>query len=250
MEELEIKKRKGHEESAESWAVSYADLLMVLMSFFIVFFSLEEKKSGEFLLSSIVAGLKDHTGAQILDEKGTPISGKSEKLFPGFVSTPDSEGREPASVAPANLKPNFTIIISKLESPESDKNPAQPNVDSVPKNSVAQKTGLQIDLVENIYSPGSYEMSQEAKTQLEKVLAGLLPFKEKINLVFVGHTDAVPIKAGKNVIESNMILSSLRASKAVEMALSKGYNPYWVSAQGFAEYSRNTRSLSLRVMER
>lgn len=269
MEEFKSRRKKGHEEGGESWAVSYADLLMVLMSFFIIFFSQDEKDSSNNLLSKIISGLHTQTGAQIIDEEGKPVVAKSAKFFPGFsgkdtdddveaevtINTNSVLERSPASVQTETIKDissgtNFKLIISRIKSTNIDLQEKESTASNSKENLDHSKLGLQIDLNENIYHPGSYILTNSAQTQLDKILVGLSPYKGKINLVFVGHTDDIPIKGGKKVIESNMILSSLRASKAVEFAISKGFSPYWVSAQGLAEFSRNTRSLSLRVMER
>ena len=107
-----------------------------------------------------------------------------------------------------------------------------------------------IDCPDNIYRNGKYNISDTHKKQLVELFEAIKPYQEHINLVFIGHTDQTPIKSKFGVIESNLILSHLRAAKAVEFAIEKGFDPMWVSSQGLSEYTRNTRSLSVRIMER
>lgn len=93
-------------------------------------------------------------------------------------------------------------------------------------------------------------MKKIYKKKLEKLFKVLKPYQDYINVVFVRHTDQVPIKNKFGIIDSNLTLSHLRAAKAVEFAINSGFNPMWVSSQGLSKFTRNTRSLSVRIMER
>jgi chemotaxis protein MotB len=241
---MEMHKRpvkKKMEESAESWAVSYADLLMVLMSFFIIFFS-QNEKNGDYAINKIMVSLQKEFGAvQVDPATGKEIDTVSAQLLPGFSASKEQKiERKPSSLEQEfKMNNKLNLIISKLQRDPSESNEKQ-----------LYKQGFQIDFENNIYPLGSYEMNQKTIQDLKILLESLKTHREKVNLIFIGHTDMAPIKNKKQVVDNNMILSTLRASKAVEIAVKNGFSPYWVSAQGLAEFSRNTRSLSIRVIER
>ncbi|RYZ56260.1 MAG: hypothetical protein EOP07_12820, partial [Proteobacteria bacterium] len=79
---IEHKKAQLSAEDSASWAVSYSDMLMVLMSFFIIFFSYDESKR-----------------STILSELSTEMNGKVAKVsakspVPGMEEEEVSIGRE------------------------------------------------------------------------------------------------------------------------------------------------------------
>jgi flagellar motor protein MotB len=61
----------GKNHSAESWAVSYADFLMVLLSFFIVFYSFDEKS----VLHNVVVSISKTTGGAVDSNKTGAMGG-------------------------------------------------------------------------------------------------------------------------------------------------------------------------------
>lgn len=216
---------EGHE---EGWAVSYADLLMVLMSFFIIFFNQEDKVQS--VIGDIVIGL----GHDLTE--GKQLSSENNYLLHNFnENTP----RKPAS---NHLDLNITEL--KTSTGKGDQKGAHTNKVSDKVN------GILVDLSDNIFAKGEFTINKNVTKELDYILQKLKPYKDKVNIVFIGHSDSTPMAEQRKIIRDNMILSSLRASSAVEYTINKGFAPYWVSAQGRAEYGRSTRSLSVRVIER
>ena len=98
-------------EDMQSWAVSYSDMLMVLMSFFVIFFSFEDKKRDD-LVSQISlemqaksggGGLQDVTGKAGGRTGGAvgPGAGAGAMGNGGFViARPDSDVPEPDGAHP------------------------------------------------------------------------------------------------------------------------------------------------------
>ena len=145
---------------------------------------------------------------------------------------PVTEGqlRKPLSLAEPLQKIERTMFAIKKEGKEND---------------------IIIELPDDMYPMGEFALTLPEKSEVDRVLEVLHPYADKIALVFVGHTDEVPVRVFKNhVIDSNMVLSNLRSSYAVNYAVTKGFDARWVYAQGVGEYARNTRSLSIRIMER
>ncbi|MCT4640893.1 MAG: OmpA family protein [Bacteriovoracaceae bacterium] len=238
------KKKRHMHAHEESWAVSYADLLMVLMSFFIVFFNLESGKGNgkEESLVEIIStsftkdtsgGKKNKIGDGPKDNKGK-INNLNE--LKKFLANSD--------IKVAAIGADGVIIKDKKEEGISSL------FDKKKVSKVKKVRGLEIKLPDDIFSLGAYKLNKEIKVTLDQILEGITKYREKITIVVIGHADAVPMKAGKKVIQSNFILSSLRSSKAVEYLIKKGYDRNFVAGQAVSVENRASRSLSLRIFER
>lgn len=235
-------KKRHIEDHEESWAVSYADLLMVLMSFFIVFFNIESGKGdGETELVDIIS--KPFKSKEVLENKGRATSGSA--------SSGDISSMAKLKEVLKGLNVN-TIGIDKDGKTirDKDENGLSSDLDKNDTSSTKKIRGLLVELPNNVFSPGSYRMHSEIEGYIDSVLEKLRDYNEKIAIVAIGHADRVPVSAGKKVIDSNFVLSSLRASKAVEYIVSKGYDKNWVFGQAVSVENRATRSLTLKIYER
>ena len=114
-----------------------------------------------------------------------------------------------------------------------------------------EDTALSIDFDENIYSLGAYSFPLSQMNRLKEILSKVYPRSKDIILTFVGHADVIKVKNRPGaIIDSNLVLSNLRASRAVEVALKLGFEPRFVRGEGASEFSRVTRSLSIMISER
>ena len=227
-------KKRHIEEHEESWAVSYADLLMVLMSFFIVFFNLEQG-SGEDNLVDVIS--KSFTGEV--------KEGKQKRS----ISSNGTFGNLIIDLKDNDLKFNAidgngdTIRDKKLPGIHSD-------FDKKTISELKKVKGLIIELPDDIFSVGAHELSNKAKDGIDSVLSKLSEYSEKITIIAIGHSDTIPLRHDREIVKSNFILSSLRAAKAVEYIVGKGFDSNWVLGQAVNVERRATRSLSIKVFER
>lgn len=202
------------------WAVSYSDLLMVLLSFFIVYFSFSgQEKNSLIQRISVSIGAKGHSigfGSKSgsAKEVGSYLdSNLDSAVFKGVVE---------------NLAKNFRVIR---------------NPDGV--------HALDVDLSDELFEPGQFEIPGAGRTSIEELIRSVSPFKGKISLVFIGHSDQRPVLRHRSrLLDSNLILSSLRATRAVEYAIAQGWDSHFISTEGRAEFARGTRSLTVRILER
>jgi flagellar motor protein MotB len=199
------------------WAISYSDLLMVLMTFFILFF-----KFGSLMT------------------KVSPLDGVLRKLKQNGGYAAGSRGI--ASENAGGLNSAVPLPIQAVAGRFSD---GKLNFKVIGKG-----RELLVDFPDNFYPLGQYVISDLQKIELLKTLELLLPFKETVSLTFIGHTDDLPLTRSNQIINSNLVLSNLRASRAAEFALLQGFDPSWVSTRGVGQYQRRQRSLSLLVSER
>ena len=203
------------------WAVSYCDLLMVLMSFFIIFFQMDETS---ILVEKSQPSLAD----------GVILALKKENLVD---TTKYSSPLSPAIAQPVTH--NIDMVVKSLSSEN-----IKISQDGITKS-------ITIDFDANLYPPRGYAFPKSERPRLERILHEIKPLSKDLLITFIGHTDETQIAYAKdNIIDSNLILSNLRAARAVEIAFQLGFDPKSVTGQGAAEFSRKTRSLSLKITER
>lgn len=210
--------RKFRAESGEmtGWAVSYSDLLMVLLAFFILYFRFGDQESAS-ILHSVVRDL-DSSG----QTKGGVPGGGLAKLASG-----QGERNSAGNLKGVLEQSGFAIEQSALND------------------------SLIVHFPDGFFRPGQYQVGPMQQKRLIKLLNVLEPHRDALDLVFIGHTDSAAIAPGKGkFVDSNLVLSNLRAARAAEFALLKGFDPRHVSSEGVGEFRRSMRSISLKVVER
>lgn len=210
--------RRIKKSSESQWAVSYSDFLMVLLSFFIIFFSTKPK---------------------------TTLFKISQDLKKIATGGPASTLREPSS---------FEAAQSGIQMPQE----AQPGVIPVLQTlsqslqdmsiSIREKDQrLEIRLKDNLYKLGGYQVP---KKMLGAIIDMIKPHQARLILTIVGHTDGIKFRKKNNrLVHENFTLSSLRASLAAAH-LKTELPQIEIRAQGVGPSGRNTRSLSLLLEER
>ncbi len=196
-----------HEGDGHLWAVSYADLLMVLMSFFVIFFSFSDDnknlKNGD-LMMEISEGLKAKITGTATAAKDT-LRSPSAMIDRSALESLGAEVLESGKSIYVNLpddifsKRQFELSSSTKEKLNSIFKALEPN---------AQKIELVVI--------GHADSSRVSSTQ-------------------------------NPYLSNNFDLSSLRALKAVEYFIGEGFPENHISAQGSSYGLRNSRTLSIRV---
>ena len=201
-------KSKVHEDDNQHlWAVSYSDFLMVLLSFFILFYSADEDNR-----ESLVQKISNHFA-----------------LDGGQV---DNKGKVPGSRIPASFKEEFP----ELSFEESNKNES-----------------LYIHFPENFFASGEYDLGNPEKEKISEVLNKLKPMAEELFITFEGHSDQSPITYAKqrhHFLSSNFVLSSMRATSALEVAQKIGFKEDHLFVSAYSSNKRNSRSLTIRITQR
>ena len=204
-------------EENQNWAVSYSDMLMVLMSFFIIFFSFNEEHPEKNIIRQI--------SSQMHHQK--PETGSLEKSQPHKKTLP---------VTTENTSLQNISIAFK-----------QNNIELSNGN---DQSSLTVHLKDQLYSKRQFVIEGQVKDELKKVLQILLPYKDKLQITLIGHSDQLALSNAGFYLASNLDLSSLRASRALSFAIEEGYDPSQLTIQAATDQSRNTRSLSIKVVSR
>jgi chemotaxis protein MotB len=197
--------RDGEGNSRERWLVTYADLITLLLVFFIVMYALSSRISGEKfdqLASSLATSMKKSRTPKPSDK--TAFSKDLSKEQRQFKATADA------------------VVESLVKTdPKSD---VKIDID---------ERGLVVSLIDtSFFDPGSAVLKPSAHKTL---LAVTKPFlKLKNDLRVEGHTDSTPIHSAK--FPTNWELSTSRAASVVRFLIEGTHiSSTRVSAAGFAD---------------
>lgn len=223
------KKYNVEHENAERWLLTYADLITLLLAFFIMMYTFSKQDVQKY--QEVSARLKAiFAGGTGIAQKGN-ISGTAPlELMPANSSTSSNEikqqiEQEIKTMANANgLKDNFSVF--------------------------SDERGIIIRIMDKaFFDEGKADLKDSAKSILDKIV----PVVKQINnhIRIEGHTDNVPIKT--NEFKSNWELSVRRATEVVRHLIERGdVPPQRISATGYAEYRPvvNNDSAANRALNR
>jgi flagellar motor protein MotB len=201
---------KIHEdENQHLWAVSYADFLMALLAFFILFFSMDEPRRDD-LLQTLTLQFEKASLTKSAQTERSPNS------VPGSLS--------------AEMMSQLKIL----------------NVSFIP-----QGRSLLVNLPDDYFRPGRYRIDSKNRQVMIRLLELVKPYSEHVNIYFEGHSDEEPLARAKTpVLTDNLVLSSLRATSALNFAKGMGFQSDHLFISGMGSGQRKTRTLSLRLEPR
>lgn len=196
-----------------TWAVSYADFLMVLLSFFVIFFSQDQNKN------------------EIIFKITEEMGGSANQAQTNFSNSQTSR-------KPGSLENGFDDLNTELQSEFTD---YKFFVDPMTKS-------LLIEMPDNIFGPGEFVLQNSKKDLYEKLLQKLSKYKNEVVITLIGHSDQTQVRKEKGrKYEDNIELSSLRASNAARKALQAGFSENQTRIKTLLSETRNTRSLTLNL---
>ncbi len=205
-------------DDGQGWAVSYSDMLMVLMSFFVIYFSFDDKQK-ESLVSKIAIEMRAKAG-------------NSTKDLPSVAGS--FSETEPQTAKHAT--PKISDIVEKLRA------------ESISSEVSVDSDQLTIHLSDQVYASRQFAINKAIQMELGIILDTLSPFKEHVRITFIGHTDDSILQSQSKYLSNNLDLSSLRASRAISFAVGRGFDPRNLAIEAVASNVRNTRSLSIKVV--
>lgn len=194
------------EENLDRWLLTYADLITLLLAFFIVMYSmsqLDAKKFGKMTeaLTGVLRG-----GDSILNEQGD-----ATKTGHGLLNIGDLK------MIQRHVEARFKSANEELEI-----------------TTQVSERGLVIHVMESaLFKPGSADLVPKAQRVLDVVADMAKPLPNHLRIE--GHTDNTPIRTA--VYPSNWELSSARATEVVRYLTDEhGIPPSRISALGYGQY--------------
>lgn len=214
-----MRKRKGEDEheNLERWLITYADLITLLLAFFIMMYTFSKQDAQKY--DEVSKNLK------------TIFTGGSGILRPG-------PGVVSSMINLASKVGSNTAVLERLE------NEVQAMAGSTVGNRsitvFKDERGIVIRIKDRaFFDEGRADLKQTAKEALSKIVPIIKNSNSSIRIE--GHTDDVPISTGE--FKSNWELSVRRATEVVRHLIETyDFAPQKISASGYAEYQPVARN--------
>lgn len=257
---LKRKVRRQAKHSEGSWAVSYVDMLTLLLCFFIIFYNDSQKSGEENILNKIAFDLSGKPSEQGSAGTGGVGSGGTGGSFSGLsAAAAKSTGKAGAGNGPGygpgngtgNATGEGSLVGSNLWGKATIKGTGNTTVshedlallelikarikEQLPANLKSGERSLEINFEGiSFFESGKTTVLPEAQEQVYKVIELLGKYKDIVKVTVQGHTD--PTKTSKHrTFSDNWELSALRATSVLKLFIKAGYSQERLSAEGFAD---------------
>lgn len=212
---LERKRRKVAANHEGSWAVSYVDMLTLLLCFFIIFFN-----------------SKNLTGQQEATVLSKVIQSMNQNhAEPTSAATHQSQAQtEPNGNGNGHGSSVSTPETALMEQVRAAFDPA------VPAKLVKSGRALEIVYDEvSFFDSGSTRVTPAGETAIRKIIPALAPHRDRIRITVQGHTDPTRVRGNKHPFGDNWELSVLRATAVLKRFLKAEFPQENLTAEGFAD---------------
>ncbi len=252
------RRRKGkHDEHTnhEAWAIPYADLITLLLAFFVVMYAISSVNEGKYrvLSDSLVAAFRGTPRSMEPVQIGEKQIGSGADIKTTIVQQGMLDGQPRSLLAPVPLKtPIPRPIAQPVRSGDFEEQRRATAASAVLERVadkvmramdqlvranlvfVRRKTSLiEVEIRTDILFPsGSATLSPSAVPIIERLGGVLKPFDNPIRVE--GHTDNRPIRTV--AFPSNWELSAARAASVVRMFAKGGIDPVRLSVIGKGEF--------------
>ncbi len=244
------KKREEPQSIEGGWINTFADLMNLLLCFFVLLFSMSTVDADKYeqIVTSfsekinIFDGGGDAVGEGAFVSSGTSQKVSVEQYFNEFENSGEkpTEDQDTAEKSEkdkfeeeklAELKQKTETLYEEVSGMASNKKVE----DMINVNMDEKFQYVQISLNGAIlFDSGSDEIKRSARSVLSKV-GDILKIYDKHQIKIEGHTDNVPISSGK--FEDNMWLSTARATRVWQYFVDeKNLDPKTLESAGKSEY--------------
>jgi len=228
---LRRRRREDEHENLERWLITYADLITLLLAFFIMMYVFSKQDANKY--EEVIGRLKTiFTGGAGVISQGNQTSSLPLDLPVKAVDSADKE------------------IQKKLE--EQIKNLAGSEAMQKSISIFTDERGVVIRILDKaFFDEGKADLKERARSALDGIVPVITKIENSIRIE--GHTDNVPIS--NDEFKSNWELSARRATEVVRYFVEKhDFPPQRISAVGYAEYkpvasndSAESRALNRRI---
>jgi len=236
-------RKKPHEEHTnhEAWAIPYADLMTLLLAFFVVMYAISSLNEGKYkiMAEALNSAFGGPPRAPNLIQFQSP---PSTALPPAPIKpgTPDT-GTDMLATAASHLRSFPSIQATVLKHSQQQLNTLADEIehslgDLIRENLITVRRSelwLEVEINSDIlFATGSAVLEADARKILQKVAAALECTTNQIRIE--GYTDNRPISTAQ--FPSNWELSSARAASVVHLFSKHRIVPERLSMVGFGEY--------------
>jgi chemotaxis protein MotB len=247
------RRRKKPEEHAnhEAWAIPYADLLTLLLAFFVVMYAISSVNAGKYrvLSDSLFAAFRGAPRSIEPVQVGDKQVGTGADMNSTVVQQSQLEGKAQARMAPVpvslgtqkatgdaqahKLPPQAAAAAQALSMLADQISRAmnqlvQKDLVTIRRNDFWIEVEMKTDI---LFPSGSARLADSAISILDQLGGVLAPFPNPIRVE--GHTDNKPIKTA--LFSSNWELSAARAGSVVRVLANHGVDPSRLAVIGYGE---------------
>jgi len=246
-------RKKKHEEHTnhEAWAIPYADLMTLLLAFFVVMYAISSLNEGKYKI--MADALNSAFGGPPRTPELIKFSSPPSSMAPPapIRSGLPSTGMDMLSTAASHLRSSqIPIQQAVLEHTQQQLNTLADELEHALGDLIREQLivvrraelWLEVEINSDIlFSTGSAVLGTDAQAILNKVAAVLAETQNQIRIE--GYTDNRPIRTAQ--FPSNWELSAARAASVVHLFSEHRIVPERLSMVGFGEYrplAENTTS--------
>lgn len=253
------RRRKFPESSVnhEAWAIPYADLLTLLLAFFVVMYAMSSVNEGKYrvLSDSLVAAFRGSPRTLQPVQVGEKQVGSGADITMTIVQQAMIEGQPRQMLEPAPLRTSDVLRQGIAQPPDlahqAEAQRARQGVLALAQLAsdveaamrplieqsliVVRRQGAWVEVeirTDILFPSGVATLSPSAREVLLRLAQVLRPFPNAIRVE--GHTDNVPINTA--AFPSNWELSAARAASVVHLFTRAGLDPARLAVIGLGEY--------------
>lgn len=248
-----LARRKAQSElsSHEAWAISYGDLITLLLAFFVVMYAVSSVNDGKYrvLSDSLNAAFRGAPKTLNPVQEGENQRGSGADIRVSIVKKGITAGEPRDLLQDIPLRPKPPPIgtsISPTEKAAIDMSPAplekmqgmveqalgpliMQDLVTVRRTARAVEVEFRADI---LFSSGSATLGPAASDAIRQLAAVLRTYTNPVRVE--GHTDDVPISTA--TFPSNWELSAARAASVVHLIANEGVDPALLAVLGFGEF--------------
>jgi chemotaxis protein MotB len=215
----------------EAWAIPYADLMTLLLAFFVVMYAISSLNTGKYriLADALSVAFKgSSTQEESLPQRPSGVSGMTViDTSPSPAGGPPIPSRSSAATVPSPESLNSGRIAMRVA------RAAEPLVMRDQVIIRQHPKWVEVEIRNDVlFASGSATLNPEAEKVLVQLAGTLRGFGNAIRVE--GHTDDVPIQGG--IYRDNWDLSAARAAAVVRVLVAGGLDPARFAVLGFGEH--------------
>lgn len=242
------RRRRRQEERVhhEAWAIPYADLMTLLLAFFVVMYAISSINTGKYRVLSDALSEAFKGGSVYREEGALQPAGAS-----GLTVLDAAGGRDPIQMAKAGRIGVDTATGERRQDTDDARDETQPEMLNAGRIAARMARAaaplvmrdqviirrhpnwVEVEIRDDVLFPsGSAILNPDAERVLPQLAGALSGFVNPIRVE--GHTDNVPIQGG--VYRDNWDLSAARAAAVVRVLVASGIDPARFAVLGFGEH--------------
>jgi len=221
------------DDNEATWLVTYADLMTLLLVFFILMYAISSLNLSKFkhVISSIQVNLGEKNPGMGLLE---------------IVKVPERLDKKVSLADLSGLKSRENEMLGDLDDLIQEKKLGKHIIAQISEGKIYIQIRGKV-----LFDSGAAQLNEDAKPILDKII-DIIQDYEEFNVNIKGHTDNTPISTAQ--FASNWELSAIRATTVLKYLIDGQVNPMRLTATGYGDFlplvannSAENRAINRRV---